>query len=275
MKNRFYLFAILLPIFLFQLPCTFLTPSTGAAKGIKSTKVSSLTLDLNTTPTTIYENSAFTLAATIKNPGSEVATNIKIKAVRESGDFTLDESEKSLNDLEPKKTSSQSWNVNAGKRSGKLSVTLKYNYLTKASGDILIYDWDKVKLSKKLTDEFKASAGILSFEGSNAPVEVSVEDSGPLNYSSTHTKDKIKFFVKDKGNGLVTDMKVNVMIKIKDNYCKNKEFVTLNPEGSAEIECNIDLQKPSDYKTSIPFQVEVSYTYETSASKEISLVKSA
>jgi hypothetical protein len=275
MKNRFYLFAILLPIFLFQLPCTFLTLPTGPAKGIKSTKVSSLTLDLNTTPTTIYENSAFTLAATIKNPGSEVASNIKIKAVRESGEFTLDESEKSLNDLEPQKTSSQSWNVNAGKRSGKLSVTLKYNYLTKASGDILIYDWDKVKLSKKLTEEFKASAGILSFEGSNAPVEVSVEDSGPLNYSSTHTKDELKFFVKDKGNGLVTDMKVNVMIKIKDNYCKNKEFVALNPEGSAEIECNIDLQKPSDYKTSIPFQVEVSYTYETSASKEISLVKSA
>jgi hypothetical protein len=280
MKNRFYLFAILLPIFLLQLPCTIptVTKPTTQAKGIKSTQVASVTLDLSTSPTTIYENSGFLLIATVKNPGSEVASNVKIKAVRESGDFTLDESEKSLGNLEPPikeriLPSYQNWDVRAGERSGKITVRLKYDYKTRAGGDIVVYDLDKLKKDQKLMNEAQASAGILSFEGSKSPVKVFLTDSGAYFYSQSHTKDKIIISIQDAGDGIVSDMQVRATIKIGTIVCKNNEIINLRFAGSTDVICDFDLPKPSNYKTTIPLSIEMSYTYETSASKDISIIK--
>jgi hypothetical protein len=81
------------------------------------------------------------------------------------------------------------------------------------------------------------------------------------------------FSIEDSGNGMVTDMQVKVTIKIGDYYCKNNEVVDLKFTGSVDIPCDLNLQKPSDYKTTIPFEVEVTYSYETSASKDISITK--
>jgi hypothetical protein len=286
MKSRLYAFVLLLPVFLlascldiFNLGPTFgeqKQPTEG--KGIKSTTVSSVTLDLSVTPGTIYENSSFLIRATVKNPGSEIATNTRIKATKESGDFTLDETEKPLGDLEPPIKERvipyyQDWDVSAGERSGKISIRLKYDYKTRAGGDIVVYDLDKIKRDEKLMNEAQTSAGILSFEGSKAPIKVSVGDNGAYLYSATHTKDKIMFSIEDSGNGMVTDMQVKVTIKIGDYYCKNNELVDLKFTGSVDIPCDLNLQKPSDYKTTIPFEVEVTYSYETSASKDISITK--
>ena len=282
MKNRIYLFAVLLPIFLLGfcdwLPLPPTTKQPTEAKGIKSTEVSSVTLDLSITPTTIYENSVFTLTATVKNPGSEVASNAKIKAVRESGELTLDESEKSLGNLEPPVKERiipyyQNWDVRAGKRSGKITVTLKYDYKTRAGGDIVVYDLDKLKKDEKLMKEAQASAGILSFEGSKSPVKVFLTDSGPYFYSSARTSDRIIFSIQDSGKGIVSDMQVKATIKIGGSYCKNNEVIDLRFAGSTDVICDFNLPRPSDYKTTVPFSIEITYTYETSASRDISIIK--
>ena len=285
MKNRSYLFALLLPIFFLAQcgPLQLIPPTEGnvtEAKGIKSTQVSSLTLDLSISPTTIYENSDFVLMATVKNPGTEVASNVKIKAERESGEFKLDEKEISLGSLDPPikeriLPTYQSWNVHAGQRSGRITVKLKYDYKTRAGGDIVVYDLEKLKKDQKLMSEAEASPAILSFEGSKAPVKVFVKDEGAYQYfySPTHTKSKIIFSIQDAGNGIVTDMQVKATIKIGNEYCKNNEVIDLRFAGSTDIICDLTLPKPAEYKTTIPFNVEISYTYETSASQDISIAK--
>jgi hypothetical protein len=283
MKNRFYLFAILLPIFLLancgpQIPILSGTKQTEESKAVKSTLVSSVTLSLTTEPTTIYKNSVFTLTATVTNPGTEVASNARIKATRESGDFILDESEKLLGNLEPQPkgktvTYRQSWSVTAGERSGSIAVRVKYDYVTKAGGDIVIYDLEKVNRDEKLRSEAQASPGILAFEGSSSPLKISLTDNGPFYYSPTHTTDRIFFSVENGGNGIVSDMKIRATIKIGNKFCKNNEVINLEAAGTANIECSFDLAKPSDYKTTIPFSIEIGYTYETSASKSISITK--
>jgi hypothetical protein len=248
------------------------------AKGIKSTQVSSLTLDLSISPTTIYENSDFVLMATVKNSGTEVANNVKIKAERESGELKLDEKEISLGSLDPPireriLPAYQSWDVHAGQRSGKITVKLKYDYKTRAGGDIVIYDLEKLKKDQKLMTEAQTSAGILSFEGSKAPVKVFLTDNGAYFYSPSRTKDKIIFSIQDSGNGIVTDMQVKATIKIGNEYCKNNEVIDLRFAGSTDIICDLTLPKPTEYKTTIPFNVEISYTYETSASQDILIAK--
>ena len=244
---------------------------------IRSTEVSGVELEITTSPSTIYEESSFTLMATVKNLGSETAKDVTIQAAKESGDFTLDESEKSLGDLEPPIKERiiptyQTWDVTAGKRSGKINVRVKYSYSTKTAADIQIYDLDKLKMNKDLMEEAQSSPGILSFEGSKAPVKVSVQDAGPYYYTSTHTRDKIIFSIENVGNGIVKDNKIKTTIKIGDSYCKNGEDVDLKFVGSTEIICDFDLPKPTDYKTTIPFDVSLEYSYEITGSKSIQIL---
>jgi hypothetical protein len=287
MKNRSYLFALLLPVFLTtadfcsQLQLPQARGNVTEAKGIKSTQVSSLTLDLSISPTTIYENSDFVLMATVRNPGTEVASNVKIKAERESGEFKLDEKEISLGSLDPPireriLPAYQSWDVHAGQRSGKITVKLKYDYKTRAGGDIAVYVSERIKKDQKLMTEAQTSAGILSFEGSKAPVKVFLIDNGAYFYSESNKEiypKQIIFSIQDAGNGIVTDMRIKATIKIGDKYCKNNEAIDLRFAGSTDIICDLPLPTPAGYKTTIPFNVEISYTYETSASLDIPVAK--
>jgi hypothetical protein len=253
------------------------TPTT--TRGVKATQVSEVILVSNVTPSVVYENSVATLTAKIENHGSEVAKNAFIQATRISGDITIDnENPISLGDIEkPIKgkpiPSYQSWSLTAGTRSGDVKITLKYDYLTWAAGDVQIYDLDKLKTDEKLMNEAQSSAGILSFDGSKAPLKISINDNGPFYYTTTHTSDKLILSIENAGSGRVIDNKVKATIKIGDTYCKNGETIDLRFVGSTDVICDFTLPKPSDYKTSVLLDVKLEYTYEVSSTQHIEITK--
>ena len=288
-KDEFYLLVLILPLIVAGCTLPGLHPSkpSQSSSGFQArqltTPTGGLEMTLSLSNPEPFVNSTFTVMANVKNVGSSDATDIKVKLAKVSGDFDIIPKDwQSLGTLprpvEDRESSTQyAWTVTAGERSGELEATLKYKYTTEAKGDIIVYNINYVTSSNKILQEAQSSPGIKSFDGTAAPITISVNDNGPIYYRG-ESSNTIVFYLTNSGNGLVYDpdsgeniRHVRVTIKIGDTICKDNEDVQLNFVGSTPIKCEFD--PATDTKKSVTFDVKVTYYYEETSKISVNVKK--
>jgi len=229
-----------------------------------STEFAKLSVDVESIEP-VTPGSTFTVSVDISNEGDSNAENVKASLKRFTGDFNV-LSEDCTSSLLEKKSESPltcEWDVEAGERSGDLILTLTYDYQSRAEGDILVYNLEDASIK----EEAESASGVPSdsFKGTAAPIVIVVNETKPVTYKGTPKTASYEFdLVNPNEEGRVSNVKVT--IKIGDEVCVDKELSEsevkkLNSgERTWKKDCKFTPPQ-TDSKTSVPFSVEVKYTY--------------